>query len=185
MADSKLTALTALTGAGLAASDVFEVTDISDTSMDASGTSKKMQADELAKGLGPLVALTTSSHFITSDVVMTTAGTYYDGPGFTAANGNRLPAGTYLLIGHALVTAVTNAVRLFQGKLWDSTTVYANDALQVPGTAAAGQGPLLFFAFVTTAGSTDYKISCTSSVNSDHIAHNAQKGSYLLAIKIG
>jgi hypothetical protein len=47
MANSKITDLAALTGASLAASDVFEVTDVSDTSMDASGTSKKITVSEL------------------------------------------------------------------------------------------------------------------------------------------
>lgn len=47
MTDSKITDLTALTGANLATGDVFEVSDVSDTTMDASGTSKKIAASEL------------------------------------------------------------------------------------------------------------------------------------------
>lgn len=48
MADSKITDLGALTGANLATGDQFVVVDVSDTSMDASGTDKKMSADELS-----------------------------------------------------------------------------------------------------------------------------------------
>lgn len=57
MADSKLTALTALTGANVASNDVLEITDISDTTMDASGTSKKINASELAAAVFALAAL--------------------------------------------------------------------------------------------------------------------------------
>lgn len=48
MADSKITDLAALPGAAVADGDSFEVTDESDTSMDASGTSKQIIASELA-----------------------------------------------------------------------------------------------------------------------------------------
>lgn len=44
---TKLTDLTALTGANAAATDVLEVVDISDTTMDASGTNKKMTLTEV------------------------------------------------------------------------------------------------------------------------------------------
>lgn len=123
-------------------------------------------------------ALVVTSNNITADVTMTTAGTYYDGPSLTPA------AGTYLLYGHVTCLAVTNAARTIQGKLWDGTTVLANDVFNVPGTAAAGQGPMTFLGKVTTDGTKTYKVSCTSTVNGDKIVHNAQKGSYLFAVKI-
>jgi hypothetical protein len=44
---TKMTALTALTGAGAATDDIIEVVDISDTTMAASGTNKKMTLAEL------------------------------------------------------------------------------------------------------------------------------------------
>jgi hypothetical protein len=48
---TKMTALTALTGAGAATTDIIEVVDISDTTMAASGTNKKMTLAELVIGL--------------------------------------------------------------------------------------------------------------------------------------
>lgn len=52
MADTKITALSALTGANSDDADVVPVVDVSDTSMAASGTTKKMTIAELAKAVG-------------------------------------------------------------------------------------------------------------------------------------
>jgi hypothetical protein len=54
MADTKLSDLAALTGAGSASGDLFLAVDVSDTSMAASGTDKKITRDELAIALGVL-----------------------------------------------------------------------------------------------------------------------------------
>ncbi len=51
MADTKISALTALTGANLAVGDLITLVDVSDTTMAASGTNKSIRADELLKGL--------------------------------------------------------------------------------------------------------------------------------------
>ena len=51
MADTRISDLAALTGAGSATGDLAVVVDISDTSMAASGTDKKMTLAELAIGL--------------------------------------------------------------------------------------------------------------------------------------
>ncbi len=51
MADAKITDFSALTGANLAVGDLLEVVDISDTTLDATGTNKKMTAGEASKGL--------------------------------------------------------------------------------------------------------------------------------------
>lgn len=63
MADVKITALAAQTGAGMAAGDLLPIVDVSDTSMAASGTDKSLAASELlaylqANGLPKLAALT-------------------------------------------------------------------------------------------------------------------------------
>jgi hypothetical protein len=54
MADAKTSALAALAGAALAGSDLFMVVDISDVTMAATGTNKRITKDELAIGLGVL-----------------------------------------------------------------------------------------------------------------------------------
>lgn len=51
MADTKRSALTALTGVNLAGGDLIALTDVSDTTMAASGTDKSMTVDELRIGL--------------------------------------------------------------------------------------------------------------------------------------
>lgn len=48
MADTKVSALAALSGASLASADLFPVVDVSDTSMAASGTDKSVRFDELS-----------------------------------------------------------------------------------------------------------------------------------------
>lgn len=52
MADQKITDLTSITGANTATGDLFVVVDISDTTMAASGTDKKITRDELNIALG-------------------------------------------------------------------------------------------------------------------------------------
>lgn len=52
MADSKITALTALTGANVADNDVVPLVDVSDTTMAATGTTKQITAAELGKAVG-------------------------------------------------------------------------------------------------------------------------------------
>lgn len=51
MPDTKITDLSALTGAGAATGDLAVVVDVSDTTMAASGTNKKMTLDELANAV--------------------------------------------------------------------------------------------------------------------------------------
>lgn len=52
MADSKISAYSTLTGANLAAGDLFEVVDVSDTTLAASGTNKKMTTTDVRVGVG-------------------------------------------------------------------------------------------------------------------------------------
>ena len=52
MPDTKITDLTAITGANTASGDVFVVVDVSDTSMAGSGTNKKITKAELALAVG-------------------------------------------------------------------------------------------------------------------------------------
>lgn len=47
MADTKITGLAALTGANIASDDLFVGVDVSDTSMAATGTNKKLTVDDL------------------------------------------------------------------------------------------------------------------------------------------
>lgn len=69
MADTKITGLGAQTGAGAAVGDLFVTVDISDTSMAATGTDKKITLAELiaavaARGTG---SDGTGTHFLADD----------------------------------------------------------------------------------------------------------------------
>lgn len=123
--------------------------------------------------------LSSSSAYLSADVTMTTAGTYYDSAALT------LSAGSYLLIGSVDVLAVTAASRTWDAKLWDGTTKISQAQHTVPGSAAAGTVSLVIAGVVTPGGSTTYKISITSTVNGDHIQGGApqDKASYLIALK--
>jgi hypothetical protein len=123
-------------------------------------------------------SLTSSSNYLSSDVTMTTAGTYYDGPTLTLA------AGTWLLIGAVELVASTTATRQFTAKLWDGTTIVSTSAPKTQGTAQVAEEPIPLFGLVTPASSTTYKISATSTVNADTIRASSFKGSYLIAVKI-
>lgn len=86
MADTKITALGALTGANSADADVLPVVDVSDTSMAGSGTTKYMTIAELAKAIG-------DGGRLVLDTVSGTPTPPTDGVTlFTRAAARRLPA---------------------------------------------------------------------------------------------
>lgn len=85
MADTKISALTALTGANVAVGDKIPIVDVSDTTMAASGTTKQMTFAELKVALGIYNAAlasdattnsTTTAAKITSLDTALPAGTY-------------------------------------------------------------------------------------------------------------
>lgn len=129
---------------------------------------------------GPMAggSLTSSQNYISADVTMTTAGTFYDGPTLT------LGAGTWLLTGSIYLQAATTAVRQFNAKLWDGTTTISAATHYVEGTGQAANDTSAFSAIVAPSSSTTYKISANSSVNADIIRGTGTKASYLLAVKI-
>lgn len=133
MADTKITDLTALTGASTASTDLAVVVDVSDTTMAASGTDKKITLAELATGLITHGALatdaelsahesdTTSVHGITdtstlyrsggTDVAIADGGTGASTAPTAATNlglgTGDSPQFTAVNIGHATDTTVT------------------------------------------------------------------------------
>ena len=101
MADSKITALTALTAAD-PVNDMFPVVDVSDTTMAASGTTKKISVNNI---LGASGTATLASATITGDLTVRTIGltTTASAVGINTAsptaNTLTLGASRYLLIG--------------------------------------------------------------------------------------
>lgn len=63
MADQKITDYSALTGANVATGDLFEIVDVSDTSLAATGTNKKITAQELAKYVGATTARVSGQYY--------------------------------------------------------------------------------------------------------------------------
>lgn len=89
MADQKISQLTSLTGANTASGDLVTVVDISDTTMGASGTNKKMtlaefQASPVSAGTANGVVYLNGTKVPSSGSVLTFDGTYFN------ANGLRL-----------------------------------------------------------------------------------------------
>lgn len=86
MPDTKITDLAALTGANIAVGDDFVLVDISDSTMAASGTDKRMLASELA------IALATTLGIVGIDKIFTTVGDTVVGTGTSTSV--RLAVGT-------------------------------------------------------------------------------------------
>lgn len=112
-------------------------------------------------------SLTTASGIQSADVTMTTAGTYYDGPSVSCT------AGTWFLVGQCFVLAGTTAGRVFTAKLWDGTTATSITSFATQGTAQNSQTPFHLAGIVTPGSTTTYKLSATSSVNSDTLKGTA------------
>lgn len=104
MADSKITDLTALTGANLATGDHLVVVDVSDTTMAASGTTKRITMDEARFGIGGSVYAALTSNHANSTVTPTEA----------TALSKTLAAGTYVFRYYVAyqTAATTTGIRL-------------------------------------------------------------------------
>ena len=108
------------------------------------------------------VTLTTASAQLGSNVTMTNANTWYDGPSVSLA------AGTWIVICVLTCTpstGVSNAAGKATGRLWDGTTTYAstegNNYIGASGTA--GPTPLPMVAIVTPGSTTSYKGSAAAT----------------------
>jgi hypothetical protein len=118
MADTKISGLTALTGANTASGDLLTIVDISDTTMAATGTNKKITLTELQSA--PVSAGTANGvAYLNGSKVVTTGSAL-------VFNGTNLSIGTTALSGGkfstlADLTAVNGVV------IRDSATAYANN----------------------------------------------------------
>ena len=68
MADSRISELTALAGASIAADDEFVVVDVSDSTMAASGTDKKTTTTDIATAVSTLLSLASTYQPLDSDL---------------------------------------------------------------------------------------------------------------------
>lgn len=105
----------------------------------------------------------------TTDVTLTTAGTYYDVHSLT------LGAGTWFI--KAQAASNTSSICTFYGKIWDgSSTVWASCG------QSAGSGWIVHYgtsAVIVLSGSTTVKFSVTCNVNSQNVVANVNSiGNY-------
>ena len=139
MADTKITALTALTAAD-PANDVIPIVDVSDTSMAASGTTKKISVNNI---LGASGTATLASATITgAATVGTTLGVTGVSTLASAVVTGALTSGTTTLVSHAAG---------YTGKVGIGTAT-PNNTLTINGTAATwNKGAYIIY---SDAGST-------------------------------
>ena len=134
MADTKITALTALTGAD-PANDVIPIVDVSDTTMAASGTTKKISVNNI---LGASGTATLASATITGDLTVDTSTLKVDSTNNRVGIGTASPANPLHIYG-------TNPVPLLLQKT-GSTDVYLSftDSSGVFGYFGFSNGDLRF-----------------------------------------
>jgi hypothetical protein len=144
MADSKITALTALTAAD-PVNDMFPVVDVSDTSMAASGTTKRISANNIlsssptASGALTVTGLVTAgSAAITGDLTVDTSTLKVDSTNNRVGIGTATPSDTLSVVGgNASNLLIDNG-----GQQYTQLTLQRNSALNsggdilINGTAA-------------------------------------------------
>jgi hypothetical protein len=132
-------------------------------------------------------AHTNSTSQLSSDVAMTTANTFYDGPSLSLA------AGTWLLNASVdLQTTSTSSAVNFTCKLWDGTNVASSGyaAIGATSSGAVKNFQMAINGIASPASATTWKISCTSATASQIIkaaATNNSPGnnaSTLVAVRI-
>jgi len=131
---------------------------------------------------GSSSSLTSQSSDLGSNVTMTNANTYYDGPSITLA------AGTWLIIAQVTIEDGASTGGRNTAKLWDGTTVSSSLESTAP---TGGTTSMTVSGVVAPTGSTAYKVSVASSQNLHSIRATAPtnsagtNASHITAVKIG
>lgn len=128
------------------------------------------------------VGFTTSTIYLSADVSMASANTFYDGPALSLA------AGTWLLLGQVCINSAL-ASGAITAKLWDGTTVTSS---AIDDYNVNGDMTIPLSGIVTPSTTTTYKISAAANAVSSTAIKAAARlnaagntASYLLALKIG
>jgi len=111
MPDSKITALTALTAAD-PANDMFPIVDVSDTSMAASGTTKRISINNLLAASG---TATLASATITGDLTVDTSTLKVDSTNNRVGVGTATPGQALDVVGSAIFARVKTNVTTYGG----------------------------------------------------------------------
>jgi hypothetical protein len=160
MADSKITALTALTAAD-PVNDMFPVVDVSDTSMAASGTTKRISVNNLlsssptASGALTVTGLVTAgSATITGDLTVDTSTLKVDSGGNAVGIGSASPTANTLTIGTSRFILCSDS----QSKFGDSGIIN--------GGAADANTQIQYFggkSLIFSEGASNTKMTLNSS----------------------
>jgi len=111
MADTKITALTALTAAD-PANDVIPIVDVSDTTMAASGTTKKISVNNI---LGASGTATLASATITGDLTVDTSTLKVDSTNNRVGIGTASPQDGFEVVGNSFFRGAAAGVRIGDG----------------------------------------------------------------------
>ena len=126
---------------------------------------------------------TVQASVASSNVIMTSAGLYYDGP----TTGSQA-AGTWLIQGTvSLQTSATPTVAInFTCQLWDGTTIFSSTGayIELTTVGATKDISLSLSAVATEAGAATFKISCASDTASQLILYHTAYGSAVNASSI-
>lgn len=111
---------------------------------------------------GDIFTPTLARRKLNSDVVLTTANTWYD------ILSETLAAGTWIIIGTTTIASPNNLVLRATVRLWDGTTLYASGEATCPamGVGSKGLVCITLSHIITLLASTTVKISATATVNS-------------------
>ena len=148
MADTKITALTALTGAD-PANDVIPIVDVSDTTMAASGTTKKISVNNI---LGASGTATLASATITGDLTVDTNVLKVDSANNRVGIGTASPA---VLFHAALPAATFGEVGRFYDSSGNGISFTANASSGFNQITSTGAQPLI----VNVNSSERYRIA--------------------------
>ena len=166
MADSKITALAALTAAD-PVNDMFPVVDVSDTSMAASGTTKRISVNNILSSSPTASGALTVTGLVTAGSASVTGALGAAGLNVTGAT---IPANGVYLVTTNKIGFSTNSTQRFTidsfGNLENPTTTTGNGYLQFSNTADGGT--LGYFgnpkAFITGGATSSVGIRGESSV---------------------
>jgi hypothetical protein len=126
--------------------------------------------------------ITTISNSIGADVVLNTAGTYYDGP--SVAQGT---IGTWYASGSITISNTGGATGGYSVKLWDGTTLISSGFIQI-NSAVLPQPVSLSGTIVNPAGNIRISVAASYTSPNNKMVYNMSglgKDSSITAIRIG
>ena len=160
MPDTKITALTALTAAD-PANDVLPIVDVSDTTMAASGTTKKISINNV---LGCSGTATLASATITGDLTVDTSTLKVDSANNRVGIGTASPQTTLDSVGTVTISGGTGTARRLQ---FDASGTYLN---YIESAGTAGAGYMVFAAGnsevyrIATGGTSTWSVGGTTAM---------------------